>query len=265
MSTPPPETPPPAAPTTLIVLAHPDRGSFNGAWARATEAACRARGGQVLWSDLWAMGFDPVEGRAHHGIPETARFDPLKAQERAAAGHLPADVAAEVGKLRAADRVVFHFPMWWFAPPAMLKGWAERVLVHGLLHDVAHRFDTGHLRDTAALFCVTTGGDAIESGPDGKEGNWRMLLWPLAQTLRYCGMDVLEPVAAHGVHGYHRGGAEVALRARLATLLDAQADLLDGFGTHPRIAFNTDGDFDRAGRLKRGASSLTPFIRHTDG
>ena len=51
----------PALTTTLIVLAHPDPRSFNGAWANATEAACEALGDTVLRSDLVALGFDPVE------------------------------------------------------------------------------------------------------------------------------------------------------------------------------------------------------------
>ena len=254
-------------PVTLIVLAHPDGagGRSNGAWARATGAACSAQGGRVLWVGPLRHRFDPVERRAHHGIAPDARFDPLKVQEQAAAGALPADVAAEVEKLRAAERIVFHFPVWWFGPPAILKGWTERVLVHGLLHDVGHRFDRGLLRGKAALFCVTTGGDDVESGPDGKEGDWRLLVWPLAQTLRYCGLSVLQPVAVHGVHGYHEGAAEASLRARLSAVLEAQAAFMAGFDDHPRMAFNADADFDRAGRLKPGAPSHTPFISRRDG
>ena len=107
--------------TTLIVLAHPERQSFCGAWAEASAAAAEATGDRVLWSDLYGLGFDPAEGPEHYAAPP-APFDTLKAQEQAASGHLPADVAAEADKIRAADRIVFHFPLWWFAPPAMLKG-----------------------------------------------------------------------------------------------------------------------------------------------
>lgn len=109
--------------TILIVLAHPERRSFCGAWAEASAAAAEAMGDRVLWSDLYGMGFHPAEGPERHADPPRP-FDPLKAQEQAAAaGLLPADVAAEVDKIRAADRIVFHFPIWWFAPPAILKGW----------------------------------------------------------------------------------------------------------------------------------------------
>lgn len=250
--------------TTLIVLAHPERGSFCGAWAEASAAAAQAEGDHVLWSDLYAMGFHPAEGPDRYDAAP-APFDALKAQERAAAaGHLPEAVAAEVEKIRAADRIVFHFPIWWFAPPAMLKGWCDRALVHGVVHDVDRRFDTGVLRGKRALFCVSTGARATEAGPDGKEGETRLLLWPLAYTLRYCGMDVAEPVLAHGVHGYHEGARKAALDARLARVLADQRGVIAGLGQRPLLPFNGDDDFDAEGRLRHGAPSHWPFIRHGD-
>jgi NAD(P)H dehydrogenase (quinone) len=248
--------------TTLIVLAHPDRRSFCGAWAEASAAASASLGDRVLWSDLYAQGFHPAEGPERYAAPPP-RFDPLKVQQEvAAAGRLPADVLAEVEKIRAAERIVFHFPLWWFAPPAILKGWCDRCLVHGLLHDVAHRFDSGLLRGKQALFCVTTGARAEESGPDGKEGETRLLLWPLAYTLRYCGIDVVEPMPVHGVHGYHDGADKTALEARLGDVLDAQARVMSELDDRPRLPFNDDAEFDTDGRLRPEAPSHWPFIRH---
>ena len=48
--------------TTLIVLAHPEPLSFNGAWAAATRQACMTAGDTVLTSDLVEMAFDPDPG-----------------------------------------------------------------------------------------------------------------------------------------------------------------------------------------------------------
>lgn len=249
--------------TTLIVLAHPDRRSFNGAWADATADACTALGHKVLWSDLYAMGFDPAERAAHYDWPAEVSFDPLKAQEQAsAAGTLPADVQAEIAKIRQADRIIFHFPLWWFAPPAMLKGWCERALAHSALHSVDQRFDQGQMRGKKVLFCVTTGSKAAESAHNGKEGDVTMLLWPLAYTLRYLGFDVVQRRCAHGVHGYHRGDRETALRTRLTQVLADQHDLIARFDTLPLIPFNADDDFDADGRLKPDRSSHSGFIRH---
>ncbi|SLN24672.1 NAD(P)H-dependent oxidoreductase [Roseisalinus antarcticus] len=250
--------------TTLIVLAHPERRSFNGAWADATDRALRGQGDSVLWSDLNAMGFDPVEAPSHYDRPgDPAPFDVLKAQEAAAkANALPADVTAEIDKIRRADRIVFHFPLWWFAPPAMLKGWSERVLANGALHDADERFDAGRCRGKTALFCVTTGSKAAESGHDGKEGDVSMLLWPLAYTLRYLGFDVLEPRVVHGVHGYHKGAAKQALEQRLHAVLEDHPKTIADFDRLPRIAFNRDTEFDADGRLRPEAHSHSLFIRH---
>lgn len=249
--------------TTLIVLAHPDRRSFNGAWAEATAQAAEALGDKVLWSDLYAMGFHPAEAAARYDAWGAGQFDPLKAQEeRAEAGTLPPEITAEVDKIRAADRIVFHFPLWWFAPPAMLKGWFDRALVHGALHSVDQRFDRGLCRGKSALFCVTTGARASESAFNGKEGDVQMLLWPSAYTLRYLGFDVLVPRVVHGVHGYFKGQERVDLEARLARVLEEQPAVIAGFDGLPRLSFNADDAFDQEGRLREGSPSYSPFIRH---
>ncbi|KPA20958.1 General stress protein 14 [Shimia sp. SK013] len=249
--------------TVLVVSAHPSEGSFTNAWAEASVAAAQAAGHEVLRSDLCAMGFDAVERAAHYGASSSGVFDPLKAQEAAGqAGDLPLEVAGEVAKVQAADRIILHFPIWWFAPPAVIKGWCDRVLVQGVLHSVDQRFDAGMCRDMSVLFCVSTGASAAECGQDGKEGDLALQLWPLAQTFRYLGMQVLEPVAVHGVHGYHEGADEAALQAQLGQLIAAQTDVIAAWDNQPRIAFNSDGDFDDAGRLKPGAPSYSAFVRH---
>ncbi|MCP4209703.1 MAG: NAD(P)H-dependent oxidoreductase [Shimia sp.] len=247
--------------TTLIVLAHPSRQSFNGAWAEVSAAACAAAGHEVLWSDLSAHQFEAVEGACHFGQDGAGPFDPLKAHEAAvAAGTVPVDMAAEAEKIRQADQIIFHFPLWWFAPPAVLKGWFDRALVHGDLHTVEERFDTGRCRGKRALFCVTTGAGAAECGPGGKEGDVNLLLWPSAYTLRYLGFDVYQPEVVHGVHGYFEGTEEAALQARLACVLDGQAALVARLGERGLMRFNADCDFDETGRLKAGAERFSAFI-----
>ncbi len=251
--------------TTLIILVHPEAMSFNSQWAAASASACTTRGDTVIWSDLYRLDFLPAEGPTHYPDHD-GLFDPLKAQETAArSGGLAPQIRAEIAKINQADRLLFHFPLWWFGPPAMLKGWFDRVLVHGALHDVDRRFDEGVCRGKKALFCVTTGSSKIESGPAGKEGNAQMLLWPLAYALRYCGFDVCKPVFAHNVHGYHTGASQLALEDRLAGILAEQAQLIDRFDTLPTFAFNADSDFEESGQLKADAASVTAFIKHPGG
>ncbi len=251
-------------PTTLIVLAHPEARSFNRAWADASATAMAAQGHEILWSDLCKIGFNPVEEAARYGHIGNVPFDPLKAQEAAAeAGEIPSDVAIELKKLKTADRLIFHFPIWWFAPPAILKGWFDRVLLHGEMHNVDERFDTGRCKSKSALFCVTTGSSAAESAHNGKEGNIQMLLWPAAHTLRYLGFSVLQPVITHGVHGYNLGNRLTELETRLGVLLNGHADTLKGWNTHPRLEFHSDKEFDDEGRLRPEHASFSPFITNT--
>ena len=222
---------------TLVVLAHPDPASFNGAWAEASAEASRALGHQVEWSDLYAMGFDPV---------------------LSADAPLDEDVMHEIDKIRQADRIILHFPLWWFAPPAMLKGWFDRVLAHGELHSSQKRFDTGPCKGKQVLFCVTTGATEAESAPNGKEGDVFMHLWPAAYTLRYCGFTVLTPVTVHDVHH----DPNDALRERMSTVLQNQRRVIETFDDRSQIAFNADNEFDAEGRLMPDQPSHSLFIRH---
>lgn len=254
----------PCLTTTLIVLAHPNPTSFNGAWAQASVRACEALGDTVLVSDLVTMTFQAVEQAQNYSDPpESPGFDPLKAQERASvAQRLPEDVQREIDKLQRADRVIFHFPIWWFAPPAILKGWFDRVLVHGALHTVERRFDQGRCRGKTALFCVTTGSSAAESAYNGKEGDIQLVLWPAAYTLRHLGFSVAVPEILHEVHGYHQGASKDALDQRLAAALAGQSRLIAELEHRPLIAFPPDDDFTPEGRLKPDRPSHSPFIRH---
>ena len=250
--------------TTLIVLAHPERHSFNGTWADATARASEELGHEVLWSDLGSMAFDPAESRGNFpDYPDDAPFDPLKAQEwSAGSGTLPNDVAAEIGKLNRADRVIFHFPLWWFAPPAVLKGWFDRVLAHGATHTIDERFDTGRYRGKKALFCVTAGASEAELSHNGKEGDVHLQLWPAAYTLRYLGFTILQPEIIFGVHGYYPGEEELTLRDRLTGVLANHSAVIRDFDRRSRLSFNPDSDFDAKGRLKPDSPSHSPFIRH---
>lgn len=255
--------------STLIVLAHPEPRSFNGSWAQASAKASEANGHTLLFSDLVSMGFDPVEKRSHYDL-ETENdgnepFDSLRMQDRAANMNcLPVEVAAEIQKIRDADRVIFHFPLWWFGPPAILKGWLDRCLVHGALHTSTQRFDAGMCISKKALFCVSTGSTAVESSPSGKEGDVNMLVWPMAYTLRYLGFTVLKPIVVHGVHGFHKGDDKAALERRLGQVINNQHQLVSTFDELPLMRFNRDDEFNAAGALKPSAQSYSGFIRHGD-
>ncbi|WP_251274077.1 NAD(P)H-dependent oxidoreductase, partial [Enterobacter hormaechei] len=87
----------------------------------------------------------------------------------------------------------------WFAAPAILKGWLDRVLVYGPMYNSRLRHEHGAMRGKRALLSVTTGSSARACAVDGREGDTRLLLWPLMYSLRYVGFDVMEPHVVHGV------------------------------------------------------------------
>lgn len=107
----------------LVILGHPDPGSFNHALAGVVCDACRAGGHRVVFRDLYAEGFDPILTRAE--IPED--------------GRVPGSIRKHGEELRSADAIVVIHPNWWGQPPAILKGWIDRVIRPGL----AYRFEEG--------------------------------------------------------------------------------------------------------------------------
>lgn len=253
--------------TTFVIVAHPEPRSFTGSWARASLQASEELGHTVLYSDLVTDGFNPVESALCYDTAvngtDAEPFDPLKAQERAAQSeNLPTDVASEMQKILDANRLIIHFPLWWFGPPAILKGWLDRCLVHGALHNVDERFDRGRCQGKQVLFCVSTGASADECAYSGKEADVEMLLWPLAYTFRYLGFTILKPQLAHAVHGYFEGIDETDLQARLTRQLDEHKRLIQQFNDQPLMQFNADSDFDAKGTLNADAPSHSAFIRH---
>ncbi|WP_448663378.1 NAD(P)H-dependent oxidoreductase [Sphingomonas sp. CJ20] len=109
-------TPTPEPLRHLVVLGHPSPNSFNRAIAETYCAATRDCGQIPMLRDLYAQGFDPR----------------LQADERLAAEieHRP-DVAAELELVHSADAIVLVYPIWFGMPPAMIKGYIDRVLGAG--------------------------------------------------------------------------------------------------------------------------------------
>ena len=107
----------------LIILAHPDQASLNHAIATGAAAAARANGHTVQVHDLYAEGFDPL----------------LPASEILRDAVLPDQLERHCREITEADGIIIVHPNWWGQPPAILKGWVDRVIRPG----VAYRFAEG--------------------------------------------------------------------------------------------------------------------------
>lgn len=213
----------------LWVLAHPEPRSLTAALAADGRAALEEQGHAVRVSDLYAMGWNPVVTGADYGQPPDERLHVGAASQRAyRTGGLPPDVVTEQEKLRWADALVLHFPLWWFGMPAILKGWVDRVFVEGFAYGVrgddgrTRRYGDGVLAGSRALVVTSAGGPSAVFGPRGINGHVDDLLFPLLHgTLFYAGAQVLPPLLLAGADRFtddDAARARAELRERLAGL-----------------------------------------------
>ena len=108
----------------LYLYCHPLPESFHAAVRAEALAGLAAAGHEVDLLDLYAEGFDPVLGEAerrhyHDTAVNQAGLEPY------------------VARLRAADALVVQFPTWTFGPPALLKGFFDRLLMPGVAFDLS--------------------------------------------------------------------------------------------------------------------------------
>ncbi len=98
-----------------LVHCHPNRQSFNAALADQYESGALSSGHEVNRFDVYDMHFDPAL--------------------RTEGNLLAIDLEQDLQRLRAAvewcDHLVLVFPLWWFGPPALLKGLLDRLLAPG--------------------------------------------------------------------------------------------------------------------------------------
>jgi len=131
-------------PKHVVVLCHPEETSFNMSVAREYCTAVAAHGHEVVLRDLYRMGFDPV----------------LKAQEQpqSPAYMRSADVSDEMAIIAGASVYVLVYPIWFGTPPAMMKGYVERVLGSGFSHRDVRERSTHPLLTGKHLLSFTSSG-----------------------------------------------------------------------------------------------------------
>jgi NAD(P)H dehydrogenase (quinone) len=232
----------------LIVHAHEEPKSFNGAMKDAAVTALRESGHDVVVSDLYAMRFNPVGGR--HDFTTLADPDYFKygaEQTRAAdAKTFAGDVAAEQDKLFRADFLLFQFPLWWFGLPAILKGWVDRVFAAGLTYGGGRWYSSGVFKGKRAMLSLTTGGRPEIYSPRGLNGDLDALLFPVQHGMLYfVGFDVLPPFVAWAV-------ARSTPQQR-QEYLGAYAARLRNWATESPIPFPPLEEYDVSWQRKAGA------------
>lgn len=100
-----------------LLLAHPDKDTFNGQLADAYEAAARRNGHEVRRQNLGELHFDPILWKGYKQIQE-----------------LEPDLRQAQDNISWCQHWVIVYPVWWGSVPALLKGFFDRVLCSGFAY-----------------------------------------------------------------------------------------------------------------------------------
>ena len=155
----------------LELLSNPRPASLCETIALRAREGLESAGNEVLFHDLYEEGFDPVLDSAE--LARGFSLDPLVQTH--------CRQLSEVGGL-----IVLH-PLWWGGPPAMLKGWIDRVLRQGIGYDLeggefSDKSWTPLLLGKKALVLVTSDEDSTGT-LSRAEAAWK------EDILGKCGMD----------------------------------------------------------------------------
>jgi len=216
----------------LLVFAHPEPRSLNGALRDVAIQELETQGHEVRVSDLYAQGWkSEVDRTDFPSLTPDARLIPVAASKKAfETDALTEDVKAEIEKLLWADVLILQFPLWWFTMPAILKGWIDRVFAYGFAYGVGEhsdqrwgdRYGEGTLAGKRAMLIVTAGGWEEHYSARGVNGSIDDLLFPINHgILYYPGYDVLPPFVVYRVDRLEEAGFEAIaerLRERMRTL-----------------------------------------------
>ena len=207
----------------LVVCANPSAASFDHAIVDSYVRTVQENHQEVCVRDLYALGFDPV----------------LKESERPLHGGVTvqADVAVELDHLSSTDILVLVYPIWFGLPPAILKGYVDRVLGSGYsFRDVEGRVGQPTLRGKPLLSFTTSGTSQAWLNEQGQAMSLREIfdvyLW------RGFGMKQSEHIMIDNVvpNMSTAYAAEQLERVRQTALRTCATLASDGHAAHARAA-----------------------------
>ncbi len=159
----------------VVILGHPQKGSFNHAIAEMAVDTLRSEGHEAIYHDLYEEGFEPVV--TSEEIPKGARLD--------------AAIEKHCRHIADADGIIIVHPNWWGTPPAIMKGWIDRVIRPGVAYsflenDKGEGVPLGLLKAKAAIVFNTSNTEnsrEINVFGDPLETIWKNCIFSL------CGVD----------------------------------------------------------------------------
>ena len=155
----------------LVILAHPNPTSFNHSIAHMVIQTLEKGGHQITFHDLYAEVFNPV--MPEEEISKNASVEPK--------------IKRYCRELCTADGIVIVHPNWWGQPPAILKGWIDRIFRPGMAYefeegDGGEVIPVGHLDGKTAIVLNTSNTDydrAKEIFGDSLETLWKNCVFGL--------------------------------------------------------------------------------------
>jgi NAD(P)H dehydrogenase (quinone) len=160
-----------------IILAHPNTESFNHAIANTAVNVLTEHGHDVCFHDLYTEQFDPL--LPYHEFEKEAQ--------------LPSAIEMHCREISSAEGIIIIHPNWWGQPPAILKGWVDRVIRPRIAYqflegDSGEGIPIGLLKAKAALV-FNTSNTALERElrvfGDPLETLWKNCIFGL------CGVSVV--------------------------------------------------------------------------
>ncbi len=154
----------------FVIIGHQRKGSFCHAIAETAVEELEAAGHEVVFHDLYEENFDPI--LRHEEITGEAQLDPV--------------VKQHLDEVLAADGYVVVHPNWWGQPPAMLRGWQDRVLRQGYCYEFGPEGVIGLLQGKRALVLTTSNtsrDDELRLYGDPLENLWK------ACVFNFCGVE----------------------------------------------------------------------------
>lgn len=104
-----------------VILGHPYKGSFNAAIAQTVISALKNNGHIVMFHDLCQENFNPI-------LTNSELISDISEDDL---------VACHQQEIKDADGIIIIHPNWWGQPPAILKGWIDRVLRENIAYTFA--------------------------------------------------------------------------------------------------------------------------------
>lgn len=167
-----------------IIVGHPDSQSFTAALAERYVRFVGELGHDCVVRDLYRMGFDPRLQLSE--LPTRAGWKPA------------ADVLAERQVIGDADVFAFIYPLWFNTPPAIVKGYIERVFGAGFGYAELKAGGRGALLQGRHLVHVSVSGSI--SAWLNEQGAWSSMLILFDDYLsRICGLERCPHIHLDGV------------------------------------------------------------------